>query len=107
MAKERPAEGSGYGDLSMTEVVEHLVRAGPTAPDGGGRKGQLPADQMPAGHPPPAQHSFDDVGIAHAIDGDGSALCQAELLLSPVDDYGWDDIPPDQRCPVCALVINR
>lgn len=62
---------------------------------------------LPAGHPPPSPASLDGIGVAHAIDGDGTALCQPHLRLEQVDDYFWDAVPAGQRCPVCAAVIDR
>jgi hypothetical protein len=76
------------------------LRAGsaPTAPDAAGgcalRAGTL------HGAPP-------DKGTVHAIDGDGSSLCEVvdAADLQPLDDLGWPDLPPGQQCPRCRLVI--
>lgn len=61
---------------------------------------------IPAGHPAPSPASFDDIGIAHAIDGDGTALCRPHLPLEQVNDYYWKDVPDDQRCKVCAATLG-
>jgi len=76
------------------------LRAGspPTAPDAVAdcplRAGTL--------HGAPPDH-----GTVHAIDGDGSSLC--ELVdaadLHPVDDLRWPDLPAEQQCPGCRLLI--
>ncbi|MGY1617057.1 anti-sigma factor RsbA family regulatory protein [Geodermatophilus sp. SYSU D00691] len=46
-------------------------------------------------------------GAVHAVDGDGSSLCDrvgaGELV--PVDDALWWDVATDQRCPACQLLI--
>jgi hypothetical protein len=43
----------------------------------------------------------------HAIDGDGSSLCEVvdAADLQPLDDLGWPDLPAGQQCPRCRLVI--
>jgi transcription elongation factor Elf1 len=63
------------------------------------------AAQFPAGAVPPTSDDLADVGIVHAIDGDGSSLC--DLVdpggLVPVDHYTWPDVPSEQRCPICSI----
>jgi rubredoxin len=63
------------------------------------------AAQFPAGAVPPTSDDLADVGLVHAIDGDGSSLC--DLVdpggLVPVDHYTWPDVPTEQRCPVCSM----
>jgi hypothetical protein len=48
-----------------------------------------------------------DDGTVHVVDGDGSSLCEvvdaADLHL--VDDLRWPDLPADQQCPRCQLLI--
>jgi anti-sigma regulatory factor (Ser/Thr protein kinase) len=76
------------------------LRAGspPTAADAAGgcalRAGTL------HGAPP-------DEGTVHAIDGDGSSLCEDvdAADLHPLDDLCWPDLPAGQQCPHCRLVI--
>jgi anti-sigma regulatory factor (Ser/Thr protein kinase) len=43
----------------------------------------------------------------HAIDGDGSSFCGsvAEAELAPLDDLVWSDVPRDQRCALCELLL--
>jgi anti-sigma regulatory factor (Ser/Thr protein kinase) len=47
-------------------------------------------------------------GAVHAIDGDGSSYCAevdaAELVQS--DGLLWSDVPPDQRCTACRLLMD-
>ncbi|MGY1641046.1 anti-sigma factor RsbA family regulatory protein [Geodermatophilus sp. SYSU D00703] len=47
-------------------------------------------------------------GTVHAIDGDGSSLCEAigPSDLRPVDGLGWRDLPPHQQCPHCRLFTD-
>jgi hypothetical protein len=49
-----------------------------------------------------------DAGTVHAIDGDGSSLCEVVAAgdLRPVDDLHWPDLPAGQQCPRCRLVID-
>jgi hypothetical protein len=56
-----------------------------------------------AGVEPPPRDSFDDVGIIHAIDGDGTPFCTGDVHLEQVDQQTWADVPDAQRCPACAL----
>jgi anti-sigma regulatory factor (Ser/Thr protein kinase) len=48
-----------------------------------------------------------DIGTVHAIDGDGSSLCEVvdAADLRPVDDLRWPDLPAGQQCPRCRLLI--
>src|SRR3954452_3677959 len=48
-----------------------------------------------------------DEGPVHAIDGDGSSLCEdvGPADLDPVDDLCWRDLPAGQQCPHCRLLI--
>jgi len=77
------------------------LRAGspPTAADAAGgcalRAGTL------HGAPP-------DEGTVHAIDGDGSSLCEdvGPADLDPVDDLCWRDLPAGRQCPLCRLIVN-
>jgi len=48
-----------------------------------------------------------DIGTVHAIDGDGSSLCEVvdAADLHPVDDLRWPDLPAGQQCPRCRLLI--
>jgi len=76
------------------------LRAGspPTAPDAAGgcalRAGTLHGA-------PPGQ------GTVHAIDGDGSSLCEVvdAADLRPLDGLRWPDLSTGQQCPRCRLVI--
>ena len=65
------------------------------------------APDIRAGHPAPAPSAFADVAVVHAIDGDGAALCEAYPDIEQVDDFHWDDVPPTQRCPHCALILDH
>jgi Zn ribbon nucleic-acid-binding protein len=67
------------------------------------------AAQFPAGAVPPTSDVLDDVGLVHAIDGDGSSLCQ---IIDPgglvqVDHYTWPDVPREQRCPICSILMSN
>ena len=107
------ASGAGLGlwlSHQLREVEVDLItdaegftvrlRAGspPTAPESVGgyavRVGTL------HGAPP-------DKGTVHAVDGDGSSLCEVvdAADLHPLDDLGWRDLPADQQCPHCRLLI--
>jgi hypothetical protein len=90
-------------EVSLTTGAEGFtvrLRAGspPTAPDAIGgcvlRAGTL------HGAPP-------DDAIAHAIDGDGSSMCEVvdAADLHPLDDLRWPDVPVAQQCPRCRMVI--
>src|SRR3954452_16294380 len=48
-----------------------------------------------------------DKGTVHAIDGDGSSLCEVvdAADLPPLDDLRWPDLPAGQQCPRCRLLI--
>jgi anti-sigma regulatory factor (Ser/Thr protein kinase) len=48
-----------------------------------------------------------DKGTVHAIDGDGSSLCEVvdAADLHPLDDLRWPDLPAGQQCPRCQLLI--
>jgi hypothetical protein len=77
--------------------------------------------RLRAGAPPPAAEALGGYalragtlhgdppaeGTVHAIDGDGSSLC--ELIdaadLHPVDDLHWPDLPAGQQCPRCRLFV--
>jgi hypothetical protein len=77
--------------------------------------------RLRAGSPPPAPDAVGscplragtlhgtrpDIGTVHAIDGDGSSLCEVvdAADLHPFDDLRWPDLPADQQCPRCRLVI--
>jgi Zn ribbon nucleic-acid-binding protein len=62
-----------------------------------------------AGAVPPTSDNLVDVGLVHAIDGDGSSLC--DIIdpggLVPVDHYRWPDVPTEQRCPVCSIRMSN
>jgi hypothetical protein len=83
----------------MVEAPRDDPRLGPATVGGGG-------DIIPAGHPPPSPTSLDDIGVAHAIDGDGAALCQPHLSLEQVDSCYWNDVPVDQRCLICSATLD-
>ncbi|GAB3310109.1 anti-sigma factor RsbA family regulatory protein [Geodermatophilus aquaeductus] len=77
--------------------------------------------RLRAGSPPPAVDAVGscalragtlhgappDGGTVHAIDGDGSSLCEVvdAADLRPLDDLRWPDLPAVQQCPGCRLVI--
>jgi len=78
--------------------------------------------RLRAGSPPPPASSSDggwvlragtvhgappDTGTVHAVDGDGSSLCEAvdAADLQPLDDLRWPDLPAGQQCLGCRLVI--
>jgi anti-sigma regulatory factor (Ser/Thr protein kinase) len=77
--------------------------------------------RLRAGSPPPAADAVGgyalragtlhgtppDRGAVHAIDGDGSSLCEGvdAADLRPVDDLRWPDLPADQQCPHCRLFV--
>jgi hypothetical protein len=60
---------------------------------------------LPAGVEPPAPDAFDDVGVVHAVDGDGTAFCIGDLRLEQVDHQSWKSVPDEQRCHACAVML--
>lgn len=76
------------------------------------RSGPLPAaentaihtDALAAGTPFGAPWGR---GAVHAIDGDGSSFCGLVAAgdLDLLDARAWSDVPPDQRCPQCRLLL--
>jgi hypothetical protein len=62
---------------------------------------------MPAGTPPPAPSNLDGVPVAHAIDGDGTALCSRTLAVEQVDACTWPDVPGRQRCGICEAITSQ
>ena len=81
--------------------MDDVPSADPPPTDGG--KGSLIA----AGHLPPSPKSLDDISIAHAIDGDGTAFCQPHMVLEQIDKCYWHEIPVDQRCLICLAIVDR
>jgi hypothetical protein len=61
---------------------------------------------FPAGAPSPAPNSLADAGEVHAVDGDGTALCSESITVEQVNGRLWADVPRDQRCPKCALIMG-
>lgn len=63
---------------------------------------------FPAGSASPSGEEFGDVGMVHAIDGDGSSLCDivAKGVLVTVDNYGFQDAPQAQRCLMCEALAR-
>jgi anti-sigma regulatory factor (Ser/Thr protein kinase) len=77
--------------------------------------------RLRAGSPPPAPAAVGiralragtllgdppDTGTVHAIDGDGSSLCEIvdAADLHPLEDLHWPDLPAGQQCPRCRMVI--
>jgi hypothetical protein len=47
-------------------------------------------------------------GGVHAIDGDGSSLCEQVPpgTLVQIDDLDWADIAREHRCSVCQLFMT-
>jgi hypothetical protein len=86
-------------DAAIERLGQQMVNDSPETDGDSG-------DIIPAGHPPPSPASLDDIGVAHAIDGDGAALCQPHLRLEQVDHHFWNDVPNDQRCLVCAATLD-
>jgi hypothetical protein len=58
---------------------------------------------LPAGATPPAPDSFGEVDVAHAIDGDGTALCHGGRV-ERIDALAWLDTPGNKRCTACAII---
>jgi hypothetical protein len=60
----------------------------------------LPAGTL-AGDPPVG-------GGVHAIDGDGSSLCELfeAGLLVQIDELYWTDIAREHRCPGCQACMT-
>ncbi|MGR6966293.1 anti-sigma factor RsbA family regulatory protein [Geodermatophilus sp. URMC 61] len=48
------------------------------------------------------------LGTVHAIDGDGSSLCEAvdAVDLHPLDGLCWRDLPAGQQCPHCRMITD-
>lgn len=99
---ERNEDPSRDAQPPLDAVIEKLSQQIENSP----AADSVTASTIPAGHPPPSPDSLDDVGIAHAINGDGTALCNPELAVEQVDDYYWHDIPKDQRCSVCTATLG-
>lgn len=96
-ADQRSRDGSVGGVLGVD-----LKSVGPD-PSGASRNWKR---LLPAGHPPPTPARLDDIGVAHVIDGDGTAMCQPNLKLDQVSDYMWSDVPADQRCSLCVANVG-
>jgi hypothetical protein len=62
---------------------------------------------MPAGSLPPPRDDLADVGMVHAMDGDGASLCEAvsSSLLVRVDHFKFSDAAGDQRCSLCESIL--
>jgi hypothetical protein len=88
------------GLITDAEGFTVRLRAGspPPAPGAVGGRG-LPAGTLHGAAP--------DTGTVHAIDGDGSSLCEVvdAADLHPLDDLRWRDLPAGQQCPRCRMVV--
>ena len=109
------ASGAGLG-LWLSHKLATVDVALVTGDDGFTvrlRAGRLPGPGMPPGARTAlgagtAARAPADPGTIHAVDGDGSSLCDdvsAEELV-PVDGLLWPDVPSDQRCSACRLLTG-
>jgi len=69
-------------------------------------RGHIVGVSFPAGSRPPPRHDLADVGVVHAVDGDGSSLCDTVAAggLVRVDHFAFTDAPREQRCGVCEAL---
>jgi hypothetical protein len=44
-------------------------------------------------------------GFVCALDGDGATMCGEVTSITPVIGYDWRDIPVEQRCSLCQVVL--
>jgi anti-sigma regulatory factor (Ser/Thr protein kinase) len=77
------------------------------------RAGRLPAPaRIPVGTIPiragTAWGTPPGGGDVHAIDGDNSSFCEVvgATQMVPLDDVLWSDVPAEQRCPACRLLVT-
>jgi hypothetical protein len=63
---------------------------------------------FPAGAEPPVTDDITDVAVAHAIDGDGSSLCDRVDAggLAQIDSFLWPDVPAARRCADCQTRLR-
>jgi hypothetical protein len=92
------ATDSDPDDVPVEQVLDDLSHR---------PRAELQECALPAGHSPPAPETLADVAFVHAVDGDGTALCRPEAPVQQVDDVTWVDVPPSQRCPICAVTLGE
>lgn len=63
---------------------------------------------FPAGAEPPVTDDITDATVVHAIDGDGSSLCDIVEAggLAQIDSFLWPDVPTAQRCVDCQTRLR-
>jgi hypothetical protein len=61
---------------------------------------------VPAGVKPPAPDELAGAGQVHAVDGDSSAVCSASITLEAVSGHEWAEVPHEQRCVTCEVIMN-
>ncbi|MGY1794532.1 anti-sigma factor RsbA family regulatory protein [Geodermatophilus sp. SYSU D00525] len=78
------------------------------------RTGRPPAPAPEAGgvpvlRPGTARGEPRGPGAVHAVDGDGSSFCGSVPAdrLDPVGDRSWSDVPPEERCRRCGLLVDH
>jgi anti-sigma regulatory factor (Ser/Thr protein kinase) len=87
--------------LVATDGFTVRLRSGPLpAPEDDTVRRFTPAAGTPAGAPSRR-------GEVHAIDGDGSSFCGlvAAAELDSLDELAWSDVPRDQRCRQCSVLL--
>jgi hypothetical protein len=63
---------------------------------------------FPAGAEPPVTDDINDSPVVHAIDGDGSSLCDSVEAggLAQIDSFLWPDVPAGRRCADCQTRLR-
>src|SRR3954452_2912319 len=88
--------------LIATDGFTVRLRSGPLPRPEGSVTGTFPLRAGTASGAPPHR------GTVHALDGDGSSFCNriAHEELVRLDRLRWSDIPEQQRCPECQVLLD-
>ena len=98
----QPNEDTSHDtEQTLDATIEHLSHQLKKSPADG-----KTGSDIPAGHPLCSAESLNDIGTAHAINGDGTAVCNSNLRVEQVDNYYWNDVPKHQRCSVCTATLG-
>jgi anti-sigma regulatory factor (Ser/Thr protein kinase) len=78
------------------------LRGGPLPAPGAGAPGSWTLGAGTASGQSPG------AGAVHAVDGDGASFCGVVSAagLHPLVGLSWSDVPADQRCPHCDLLLS-
>jgi anti-sigma regulatory factor (Ser/Thr protein kinase) len=109
--------GAGLGLWLSHQLADIDISLDVSADDGGFtvrlRAGRLPSREETA---PDAivlgagtrYGSAPSRGTVHVIDGDGTSCCDSAGagVLVRCDDLPWSEVPLDQRCPACQLLMD-